>query len=60
MLGLREQLLSCRDLDYLADVHHDDPMRDVLYDAEIVADEQVGKVEFFLEVLHQIEYLCLH
>ena len=35
-------------------------MANVLHDAQIVADEQVGQPQLFLEVLHEIQNLRLH
>ena len=37
-------------LDDITQVHDRDPIRDVLYDREIVSDKQVGKVELLLQV----------
>jgi hypothetical protein len=43
----------------LPDVHHADTVRDVLDDAQVVADEQVRQPKLLLKMLQQIEYLCL-
>ena len=59
MLGIAEQLLGLGQLDHLADVHHAHPVGDVLDDAEVVGDEQVGEVEFGLQILQQVEDLRL-
>ena len=43
----------------LAEVHDRDPVADVLDDAHVVGDEQVGQAELALEVLQQVEDLRL-
>ena len=43
--------------DHLADIHHHHPIADVLHDAEIVGDEDVGQAQFGLEVLQEIKRL---
>src|SRR6266545_2597231 len=44
-------------LDELAEVHHRDPVADVPHDRQVVGDEQVGEVEFPLEVDQQVDDL---
>ena len=56
---VEEQLLGVGDLDQLADVHHRDAVADVLDDAQVVGDEQVGQAELVLQVLEQVEDLRL-
>src|SRR5262249_8782269 len=45
MARLAEQFLGGRGLDDLAEIHYRDSVGDVLYDCEIMADEDVGKPE---------------
>src|SRR5512140_2619021 len=56
----REQLFGGRGLDDPADVHHRDPLADVLDDAEVVRDEEVSEPELFLKVEQEVEDLRLH
>ena len=42
-----------------ADIHHRDPLADVLDDAQVVRDEEVGQAEPFLELEQEVEYLRL-
>lgn len=41
-------------------VHHCNSIADVLDDAEIVCNEEVGETELLLQVLQQIQHLRLH
>ncbi len=54
------QLVGVGHLDQLADVHHRDPVTDVLDHAEVVGDEEVGQVELALQVLQQVDDLRAH
>lgn len=54
-----EQLVRSGDLDYLAQVHDRDASTHVFNDAEIMGNEQVGKVKFTLQLLEKIEDLRL-
>src|SRR5918995_1459321 len=47
------------DLHDLAQIHHGHPVRDVLDHGEVVGYEDVGQVEFPLEVLQQVDDLRL-
>src|SRR6266496_1346092 len=51
------ELLGRRDLDDLAQVHDRDPVGDVAHHAEIVGDEDVGEVQFLLQVVQQVDDL---
>jgi hypothetical protein len=44
----------------LAEIHHGNPIGDVLHHAQIMRDEQIGEAEFGLQVLQQIDDLRLH
>ena len=57
--GAGVEALLVGDLDDLAEVHHRDPVGDVLHDAEVVRDEQVGQAELGLQVLQQVDDLRL-
>ena len=52
-----EQRLRVRGLDDDAEIHHRDPVGDVLHHGEIVRDEDVGEAEPVLQVAQQIEDL---
>src|SRR5215210_7062737 len=47
------------DLHDLAEVHHGDPVRDVLDHGEVVGYEDVGEVELLLQVLQKVDDLRL-
>ena len=53
------QVVGRRDLDDLAEVHDDDPRRDVTDDGEVVRDEEIRQVEVALQVLEQVDDLRL-
>ena len=48
------QLYTVGQLDYLAQVHHGDPVADVLDYAHIVSDKEVGQVELALQLAQQV------
>ena len=49
-----------RELDGLAEVHHQHAVGDVADDVEVVRDEDVGQAEVALQVLEQVQDLRLH
>ena len=57
--GLGVELVDGGQLDQPAQVHHPDPVADVLDDREVVGDEQVGQAELLLEVVEQVQDLAL-
>src|SRR5258708_5044946 len=59
MQGPREDLFSVGLFDYLAEIHHCDPVGDVLYYREIVRDEEIGETESLLELAKEVEDLSL-
>jgi len=59
MLRKREQFFGGRGLHDPADVHHRDPFADVLDDAEVVSDEEIGKPKSFLKIEEEVQDLCL-
>ncbi len=60
VLRIGEERRRRRFLDDAADIHHRDPVRDVLDDREVVRDEEIGEAELVLQVLEQVESLRLH
>ena len=60
MLRRREQLRRLAHLDDPSQIHHRDPAADVLDQAEIVRDEQVGQLQSLLQFHQQIHDLRLH
>ncbi len=58
--GACEERLGRGELDDAPDVHHGDPIADMLDDTQIMSDEDAGQAEFVLEVLQQVERLRLH
>src|SRR4030081_2376248 len=50
MLRTGEQLFGRRGLDDPADVHYRDEVADVLDDAQVVSDEEIGKPKSFLKL----------
>ena len=53
------ETVRCREFYDLTQIHHGDTVADVLDDAEVVRDKQVGEVELFLEFFHQVDDLRL-
>ena len=53
------ELLGRRQLHDAAQIHHGDPVADVLHDREIMRDEQVGKPQVLLQIVQQVEHLRL-
>ena len=47
------------DLGDLTEIHHRDPVGDVLDHLEVVRDEKVGQTQLLLEVLHEVDDLGL-
>ena len=59
MVRAREHLVGRRLFDDAAEIHDRDAVGEVLDDAEIMADEQVGEVELVAQVHEQVEDLRL-
>ena len=59
MLLLLEQLHPVGQLGDPAEVHDRDPVADVLDDAHVVGDEDIGQAQLALELLEQVEDLRL-
>jgi hypothetical protein len=54
MLRRREQLFGRRGLHYPADIHHRDPIANMLDNAEVVRDEEIDKPKFFLKIKEEV------
>src|ERR1700739_1369142 len=59
MLRRGEDLLPGRHLDDLAEIHDRDTVGHVLDNGQIVADEEQREAELLLQVLEQVDNLCL-
>ena len=59
MAGRGEHVVRRCRLDDAAEVHHGHPVGDVLDDAEVVGDDEVGEVELALQPLEQVDDLRL-
>jgi predicted ThiF/HesA family dinucleotide-utilizing enzyme len=60
MLGIGEERLCVRNFYDLTQIHHGHPIANVLDDAKIVSDEQVGKTQLVLQIHQQVENLGLN
>ncbi len=60
MIGPREQVIDRCRLDHTTQVHHDDPIAEVLDDAQVMADKQIGQAQLVAQVHEQIEDLRLN
>src|SRR5215203_3290897 len=60
MHGRAVQRLRVGQLDDLAEIHDGHPIRDVAHHRQVMGDDHVSQVEFFLQVLQQIEDLRLN
>ena len=47
-------------LDNLAQVHHRDAVADVLHHRQVVRDKKIAQLQVALQVLQQVDGLCLH
>ena len=59
VLGVGEEFVGGGHLHALPQVHHHDLVGDVLHDAHVVGDEQVGQAQFLLQVHEEVEDLGL-
>ena len=59
VLAVGIELLRWRDLDDAAEIHHRDTAADMFDDAQIVRNEEIGQLEFLLQILHQVQDLRL-
>ena len=59
-MGVPYSALRVGKLDDLAEIHHGHPIRDVAHHRQVMGDDHIRQVEFFLQVLQQIEDLRLN
>ena len=60
MARITEHGIGLAGLNHPPKVHHRDAVGDMLNDAEIMTDEQVGEPEFLLQILQQVQHLRPH
>ena len=60
VLRIIENLISRAVFDGLPVVHDHDVIGHIADDREIVADEDIGQVQFVLQIGEQVQHLCLH
>ena len=54
-----DQLVAVGQLHHLAQVHHADAVGDVLDNAQVMGDKQVGQAHLLLQILKHVDDLCL-
>ena len=54
---LCKEVLLVRNFYNLAQIHNRDLIADVLHDAQVVGDKEVGQIHLFLQILEQVEHL---
>ena len=59
MQRLLEEASLVSHLNNTSEIHHRDPVADMLDHGEVVANEHIGQLEFVLEVHQEIDNLCL-
>ena len=57
--GIRH-VCCCSHLDQFTEIHDTDAITDVCNDRQIMSDKQIGQIQFFLQVLEQIQNLHLN
>ena len=55
-----DQLVAVGQLHHLAQIHHADAVGDVLHNAQVMGDEQVGQTHLLLQILEHIDDLSLN
>lgn len=55
-----EQLVRGSDLNHLPQIHHCNPVANVVYDPQVVGDEEISEPELRLKLLEQVDDLGLH
>ena len=58
--GVLENLLGGAGLQQMPQMQHTDAVGDVLDHGQVVGDEQIGRAGLLLDILHQVDYLCLN
>jgi hypothetical protein len=59
MLWIGKYLFAGAGFDRMAQIHHHHVICDMFHDRQIVGDEQIGQLEFFLQVIQQVQDLRL-
>ncbi len=59
MLRIFQQFPCRTNFNNLSEIHHSHSVRDILNDADVMADEKVGQVQLLLEVEKQVDDLGL-
>lgn len=59
MLGRVEELIGGCEFDDLSKIHDSDVIADVLDDGQVVGDEEIGQLKFFLQVHEEVDDLGL-
>ena len=57
--GALVELIAISELHYFTQIHDGHPVTDVFHNTQVVGYEQVGQVEFFLQILKEINDLGL-
>ena len=60
MLGLAAKGLGSTCLDDFPKIHHHDAMANVLNHGQVMRDKQIRELVFGLQVLQQVDHLCLN
>src|SRR5216683_1880700 len=53
------QRFALAQFSYSPEIHHRYAVADMLHHREVVRHKQVGQSKLFLQILHQVQYLCL-
>ena len=57
---MRKQLISFCQFDYLPQIHHRYPVRDLSDHSQIMSDKDIGQVKITLQVHDQVQDLRLY
>ena len=60
MQTVHSQLVAVRKLNHSTQIHYDDPVRNVLYDRQVVGNEQIGKSHLILQIFEHVDDLSLN
>src|SRR6266446_2511339 len=59
MAWISIDFVTVRNFDDLAEIHNRDTLADVFDHSQVVRDEEIGQVQLLLQILEQVDYLCL-
>ena len=59
MLRSINQIFGIKDFNYLSQIHHSNSVTQVFYNANVMSDEYVCQVAFFLKTEKKFQYLSL-